>query len=138
MTKDDVHHVALSAESPEAGRSSTAAHTPGPWFIAGTTHIYASGERGANICLVSEPRATQEVKYTELEIGSRDFAEACANARLIRAAPKMLAALNRALSLLLIDGEPPSLVTIEGTEAQSVIETYEAISAAIQATRVAP
>lgn len=52
--------------------------TQGEWLIAGATHVYAPGENGANICSVSEPRATQTVEYTRAELGST---EAYANAR---------------------------------------------------------
>lgn len=70
-------------------------HTPGPWLIAGATHIYASGKNGANVCSISEPRATTEVRYTPLALGSNDREEAYANARLIAAAPDMLKALRK-------------------------------------------
>lgn len=68
----------------------TVKFTAGPWLIAGATHVYAPGEAGANICSVGEPRATTSVRYTELQLGSKDFGEACANARLIAATPELL------------------------------------------------
>lgn len=73
-------------------------HTPGPWEIAGASHVYAPGPNGANICSISEPRASTIVGYTEPALGSTDSEEAYANAHLISAAPDMLAALKRAIA----------------------------------------
>jgi hypothetical protein len=66
-------------------------YTPGPWECFGA-HIYSPGEKGANICSISEPRATRYVGYTELKTSSDDLEEAFANARLISAAPELLEA----------------------------------------------
>lgn len=78
-------------------------HTPGPWeTYAG--HVYAPGENGANICSVSEPRATSDVRYTPLRLDSPDLAEAHANARLLASAPDLLAACCDALRYLEVEG----------------------------------
>ena len=74
-------------------KTEAAKHTPGPWLIGGARYVYAAGQDGANICAVGEPRASTTVGYTPLELGSKDNEEAYANARLIAAAPDMLALL---------------------------------------------
>jgi hypothetical protein len=67
-------------------------HTPGPWTQAGA-QIAAFGEAAANICTVSSPRSSAWVGAAPVEVGDPDFDEAYANARLIAAAPALLAAL---------------------------------------------
>ena len=66
--------------------------TPGPWEYYAYL-VYAPGPNGANICAISEPRATTAVQYTRVAIGSPDSAEVVANATLIAAAPDLYAAL---------------------------------------------
>ncbi len=63
------------------------AHTPGPWTQYGR---YVSAQNG-NICEVGEPRAQETVGHTPLALTSKDRHEAYANARLIAAAPDLLA-----------------------------------------------
>lgn len=67
--------------------------TRGDWKIFGAKHIYVDGESGANIATISSPRKSFIVKYVELDLNDPDFNEACANAKLISAAPDMLEAL---------------------------------------------
>ncbi len=57
-------------------------HTPIPWE-RDATHIFTTGEPGANVCSVSSPRKSDFVEYTRLEIGDPDFNEAMANAAFI-------------------------------------------------------
>jgi hypothetical protein len=66
--------------------------TPGPWEYYAYL-VYAPGPNGANICAISEPRATTAVQYTRVAIGSPDSAEVVANATLIAEAPAMYGAL---------------------------------------------
>lgn len=74
-----------------------AEHTPTPWFER-ACHVYARGPNGANICTMSEPRASTTVGYTEVEIGSRDLEEAHENAafivRAVNSHAELIAALN--------------------------------------------
>jgi hypothetical protein len=79
--------------------------TKGPWNVAGARHVYAGGPGGANICSVSDPRATSIVQYTKLSIDSKDFYEACANAHLIAGAPALYEALETASDELEYVGE---------------------------------
>lgn len=66
-----------------------AAHTPGPWLCSGTSVSNPQANRpNATICDVSG-------------WGNRDEAEQIANARLIAAAPDLLAALEDMLNLTL-------------------------------------
>ncbi len=75
-------------------------HTPGPWEVSGATHVVHFGDDGANICTVSEPRPDDQiVGYHELELFSKDFHEACANAQLIAAAPDLLDALRAVVAI---------------------------------------
>ena len=78
----------------EKGKHTPQSPTPGPWK-QNAYYVYASGETGANICVMSAPRATTHVGYTRIEVGDKDADEAYANARLISAAPDMLAALEK-------------------------------------------
>lgn len=72
-------------------------HTPGPWEVSGATHIW-SPTAHANVASVSEPRGEgSDVGYQPLKRNSPDFEEACANARLIAAAPDLLEALSDVL-----------------------------------------
>lgn len=83
-------------------------HTPGPWFfverIDGYTQIEGDGcfqildrenEQQANVLCTRQPWPEKQ-------------AEMIANARLIAAAPELLAAAKRALNVLLAMGETPN------------------------------
>ena len=65
--------------------------TPGPWKQYGFL-VYAPGPYGANICAISEPRATTSVSYTPVALGGGTD-EVIANLHLIAASPEMFAAL---------------------------------------------
>lgn len=68
--------------------------TPGPWSVTGATLVYA-GSKGT-VCAMSKIRASGIVEYIPVTPSDPDFAEACANASLIAAAPELLATLERA------------------------------------------
>jgi len=72
------------------GRSEAVTYTLGPWKIVGIQIFSQSGI--ANICELSEPRALPYIGHRALDIGSPDWDEAIANARLIAAAPDLLEA----------------------------------------------
>jgi hypothetical protein len=74
--------------------------TPGPWKTWGSCVF---GDTGT-VCACGEPRATSTAEYTPLEYGSKDRAEAHANAQLIASAPDLLAACQFAYQSLL-DGD---------------------------------
>lgn len=59
------------------------ATTPEPWEVVGAKLVACLSEDGGTIAAVSDPRATPDIKYTELGIGAEDFHEACANAEFI-------------------------------------------------------
>lgn len=67
-------------------------HTPGPWLVEGATLIWSFAGH-ATVAAVGSPRRDQFVGYSPLTLGDADFNEARANARLIAAAPDLLAAL---------------------------------------------
>ena len=69
-------------------------HTQGPWEIVGSTHVWSPSAK-ANIASASALRTIRYVGYAPPEIG--DLAEVAANARLIAAAPDLLAACESAL-----------------------------------------
>ena len=72
-----------------ASLSSTAAHTPGPWVFGNTSEdrrMILGGESERYVCNV-------QIYQTPRVAGLCDEAEREANARLIAAAPDMLAAL---------------------------------------------
>ena len=69
-------------------------HTPGPWKRL-AAYVFAEGKHGGNICVIGEPRASTMVEYKPLSMSSKDIDEAYANARLIAAAPDLLAALEK-------------------------------------------
>lgn len=100
-------------------------------MLSGAAYIYAPGPHGANICAVSEPRATTHVAYSELQVGSKDFHEACANADLIIQAVNNFDPLKRALRALLEmldredDGATWRLSDVE-REAHAVLAAAEA------------
>ena len=71
-------------------------HTPGPWKRL-AAYVFAEGTHGGNICVIGEPRASTMVEYKPLSMSSKDIDEAFANARLIAAAPDLLAALEAML-----------------------------------------
>lgn len=79
------------------------AATPRPWKQNGSVIWGGKGETAANICAISEPRATRYVQYTELSIGSKDGDEAWANAALIvravNAHDELVAALRKIAAL---------------------------------------
>ena len=81
------NHVAGSGVTQKPHRSSTPAHTPGPWrFAKARTHIHIGGPVGDPSC-----------GYV-CRLQSREIDEA--NARLIAAAPDMLSALIEMQKLL--------------------------------------
>lgn len=59
-------------------------------MVHGSTLVFG---REGNVCECGEPRAEKFVSHTGVSISSPDFDEAAANARLIAAAPDLLAAL---------------------------------------------
>ena len=67
--------------------------TPGPWKAWGHNVYRAGAGDGANICAMSELRATTEVRHTEPSFNSPHLETIYANARLIAAAPEMYEAL---------------------------------------------
>lgn len=68
-------------------------HTPGPW--TNKEHSTFVWSVHGNVCGCGDPHASGYVGYTECDIGSQWLGEATANARLISAAPDMLAELRR-------------------------------------------
>jgi hypothetical protein len=60
-----------------------AAATKAPWSVVGASLVASFGENGATVAAVSEPRATDTVQYTPLQLGSPDFNEGAANAEFI-------------------------------------------------------
>ena len=64
-------------------------HTPGPWETSGSS-VLSPGH--AWICIISEPRHGRQ---RNIDISSPDWDEGIANARLIAAAPDLLAALEQ-------------------------------------------
>jgi hypothetical protein len=81
--------------------------TPGPWQRVGAM-IWSPSEH-ATIAAVSELRDSTFVEYKSLRLGSADFDEAMANARLIAAAPKWYAALKQLAETDLHEGNCASL-----------------------------
>lgn len=57
-------------------------HTPTPWHKSGRM-IFAPGEKGGNICELSELRASEFVKHRPIAVGSDDRNEAHANGEFI-------------------------------------------------------
>lgn len=57
-------------------------HTPTPWKTH-ACYVFSVGENPANICAMSQPRASKLIGYSELDIGSDGFHEACENAAFI-------------------------------------------------------
>jgi hypothetical protein len=78
------NHVSTSAEQSREIHSSTSAHTPGPWEVNGTT-----------IETIASPSVVIGRAYDAEDSGGgvESNSEAEANARLIAAAPELLAAL---------------------------------------------
>ena len=70
-------------------------HTPGPWKHEDRTYVYALNEQGSNRFYVDVQRGRANGELTQL-------AELLANARLIAAAPDLLAALELARSWVAI------------------------------------
>jgi hypothetical protein len=107
--------------------------TPGPWFVEGATIIWSSAGR-ATVAAVGEPRATQLVEYRRLSISSPHFNEACANARLIAAAPELLEALIHLSRFVLVqyDGIPgePGSVVIDSQHNDAALKARAAIAKA--------
>lgn len=74
-------------------------HTPEPWEQQGRVIVHF-GKRGAMICELSEPRASNVAKHATLRLGSPDAEEAYANGRLIAAAPELLAVCKEAEEII--------------------------------------
>lgn len=90
-------------------------HTPGPWELHQNIH----GVNSVRVCAASIERGCRPV--AEAEILGMSRLEAEANARVIAAAPELLAAASRAVSVLgglrdagalPIDGEPVYLALV--------------------------
>lgn len=79
-------------------RAEFAAPTPGPWTNdKHSTHVWS---KSGNVCVCGDPRAESVVGYTRAEVGSPGLYEAIANARMIAAAPDLLAALQDCIRCL--------------------------------------
>lgn len=80
-------------------------HTPGPWFLEGNWSPEAEAELGGWVSCF--PPAGMPIFELTPVVGGRE--EICANARLIAAAPELLAAVRDARDMLamveVIDGE---------------------------------
>jgi hypothetical protein len=107
-----------------------AKHTPGPWVIVGARLIWSPGAK-ANIAAVSELRSSQIVEYKAVEIGSGDFGEICANARLIAAAPQLLEACRAVCEHVSLDVYRKSAADMGRME--PAITAFEKVRAAIKA-----
>ena len=70
-----------------------AKYTPGPWEIASPTRVWSTHADGGAVCIAAEPECNYSSDFQEVKIASKRFHEACANARLIAAAPDLLEAL---------------------------------------------
>ena len=71
-------------------------HTPGPWEIIGATEVAKLGEDWAIVAIICNPRPDGRpddslARPEPATIWNPRFDEACANARLIAAAPRLLA-----------------------------------------------
>lgn len=75
--------------------TSKVGHTPGPWETTGAKYVWKRGETGGAIAMIAEPECATSSDFEVVEISSRRWDEAMANARLIAAAPEMLAALEK-------------------------------------------
>ena len=67
-------------------------HTPGPWELVGATRVWKVGEPGGAVAIMAEPEVRYSDQFREVGLDSKRLREACANARLITAAPDLLAA----------------------------------------------
>ena len=67
-------------------------YTSGPWSIVGAIKVWKTGSDGAAVAIMAEPEIQSSADFRPVEIHSRRFDEACANARLIAAAPDLLEA----------------------------------------------
>lgn len=89
------HKSKVESSSPDVKNQ----HTPGPWEVYGATEICVFGDNWAHIAVVSSPRGPEgkddpaRSKAQPVWLSDPRFKEACANARLIAAAPDLLAAL---------------------------------------------
>lgn len=77
-----------------------AQHTPGPWESIGATGIFRMGENGGAVAIIAEPECRYSSDIHRVEIGSKRWDEAMANARLIEAAPDLLADLIQAREII--------------------------------------
>lgn len=116
MSEERTPYVAGQAETP-------AEPTPGPWEVYGATLVW-SPTAEATIASASELRATGYLEYREPKrhSGNRaEFSEICANARLMAAAPELLAELKHIVAL--IDVSRPRFMTLD--HARAVIAKAE-------------
>lgn len=75
-------------------------YTPGPWERIGATRVWKTGKNGGAIAIIAEPHCIMSNDIHAVDIGSKRWDEAMANARLIAAAPEMLEALQFAMELI--------------------------------------
>ena len=94
--------------------------TPGPWLTR-AYFVYAPGERGANVCAISEPRASTTVGYTKVELGGDRDGEGYANLRLIASAPDLFEALAEWVALRDAVAEAGGM---DGPLAQETIDAF--------------
>ena len=90
------------------------AHTPGPWHAVGT-QVETESDDVADIC-TCEPALFGQDKLP------RDYAEQCANARLIASAPDLLEALQTCMAALHWNEEAGCLTGITGDQWHAALD----------------
>jgi hypothetical protein len=58
-------------------------HTPLPWTTVGAARIWSTGTKGGAVAIIAEPRCENSSQFTEVELGSKRWSEAMANAEFI-------------------------------------------------------